>query len=443
MIAPKVPDPTYRVFTIRLLAAFTLLAALIPETGADTPNRNVQPYAVPCLSSPAATPDISLHAGRTGPAMVAPANSVTVMPGSIQQAVNAHDPNTSFLLAPGVYSDGPVTPKNGDRFYGEGNAVWDGRGTQQQAFNGSATNNVLVSGIQFIHFNPPNQGTGIFNLNTGESMFVIEGCEIAYNSGTPLVVGNGTQVINSSIHDNNWVGIGGYQVSSVLVDHNEIYNNYLAGLSPDTPTGDASGLKFGKSKDVHVTNNRISGNHGIGIWFDTDNIGTLIDKNVITDNYYRGVMEEISYGATISNNIISENGRASGWIAGGGIVISTASNVEAFGNILAGNSQGIVGFQQDRGSGSQGVYLAHGNNIHDNFIAMTKGITGFTMGADADGTNRFYDNHYFLRYTIAFIWGKNTDVTGWRAVGQDQDGTFDCLSNSWVLPGSFWPFRDR
>jgi parallel beta-helix repeat protein len=359
---------------------------------------------------------------------MAPPESVIVSPGEIQDAVNAHGPDTPFLLSPGVYSDAPVTPKNGDRFYGEGKAAWDGASVQQKAFNGAGTNNVLVSGIRFLHFKPPNQGSGIFNLNQGESAFVIEGCEIAYNGGTPVVVGNGTQVINNSIHDNTWVGIGGYQVASVRIDHNELYNNYLADISPDTATGDASAMKFTKTQDVQITNNIIRDNHGIGIWFDTDNSGTVIDGNLIEGNSYRGIMEEVSYGATISNNTISGNGNLSGWIAGGGIVISTASNVEVFGNVLVANAQGIIGFQQDRGSGSQGIYATHDCKIHDNFITMTEGSTGFTMGAERDGTNRFYNNHYFLRANDAFIWGNSIDIRGWVAAGQDKNGTFDCAS---------------
>jgi parallel beta-helix repeat protein len=372
----------------------------------------------------------------------APSDSVTVAPGAIQEAVNSHDANTSFLLLPGVYWDGPVTPKNGDRFYGQGEVVWDGRSVQPRAFNSAATSNVVVSGIQFIHFNSPNQGTGIFGLNTGEAMFLIEGCEIAYNSGTPVVVGNGTHIINTLIHDNNWAGIGGYQVSSVIIDHNEVYNNYLAGYSPDTSTGDASGIKFGKSTDIHITNNIIRDNHGVGVWFDTDNIGTLIEGNVITHNSHRGIMEEVSYGAIISNNIVSGNGSESSWIAGGGIVISTASNIEVFGNILTYNAQGVIGFEQNRGGGSRGVYLTHNNNIHDNFITMKEGTTGLTMGAEMDTTNRFYNNHYFLQDGRAFIWGDHTDIRGWLAMGQDINGTFDCLSKALPIPWPDQPVRD-
>lgn len=412
-------------FVLTWATAVSLLETL-PVGGTPTPDGNAT--AVPCLGSPVLPPEPKRRAGKTAPSMRAPQESVTVSPGEIQDAINSHQPDTSFLLAPGVYSDRAVKPKSGDRFYGEGKVVWDGGGIERLAFDSAGTNNVLVSGIRFVHFNPPNQGGGLFNLNNGELAFTIEGCEIAYNAGTPVVVGNGTHVINNIIHDNNWVGIGGYQVASVTIDHNEIYNNYLADTSPDSATGDASGMKFGKSQDVHITNNVIRDNHGVGIWLDTDNAGTIIDGNSITGNSYRGIMEEVSYKATISNNIISGNGSLSSWIAGAGIVIATASNLDVFGNILSGNAQGVIGFQQDRGSGSRGRYLTHKIRIHDNFIVMTGGMTGLTMGAEKDNTNRFFNNHYFLRSGAVFIWGNHIDVQGWLAAGQDKNGTFDCLS---------------
>jgi hypothetical protein len=413
---------------IRLLAALLPLAILTAvmvrprHSAADEPS----PAGV-CPDPPAPGVAQASGAGRVGAPLMAPADSVQVGPGGIQAAVNAHDPNTSFLLLPGTYTDDPVVPKNGDGFYGQGQAIWDGGGSSSQAFNAMGTSNVIVSGITFNHFAPPNQGNGIFNLNTGESNFLIEGSEIAGNSGTPVTVGNGTHVTNSSIHDNNWVGIGGYNVGSVVIDHNEIYRNYLAQLSPDTATGDASGMKFTRTNNVSIKSNYVHDNYGVGVWFDGDNTGTLIDNNLIVSNTHRGIMDEISYDATIVNNVISNNGILSGWIAGAGILISTAKNVEACNNVVTGNSQGIVAFHQDRGSGSQGPYATTQTNIHDNFIAMGQGVSGFTLGAQNDATNLYYNNHYCLKNQAGFIWGAQTSIPGWQAAGQDKGATFtDC-----------------
>jgi parallel beta-helix repeat protein len=404
------------------MAGLFIFSCPVKAIGQTYPARS----ASSCIARVASVSAPPEYAGRTGAPLWAPIDSVGVTPGTIQTAITSHGEHTSFLLLPDTYTDAAVTPKNGDRFFGQGNALWDGGGEKPAAFISSGTHNIVVSGIKFVHFKSPNQGAGIFMLNNGASDFVIEGCEVAYNSGTPVIVSDGTSVFNSSIHDNSWIGLSGFSVGRVTVDHNEIYNNYLANLSPDTSVGDAAGLKFVKTSMVSITNNYVHDNHGVGVWFDYDNADTLIDGNVIADNTYRGVMNEISYGATISNNEITGNGRSSGWISGAGIFISSAADIEVCNNTLRANYQGVIGFQQDRGAGDRGRYTASRILIHDNNITMTQGLTGFTSGVERDPTNRFFNNHYCLMDPAAFLWGQKTDAKGWQAAGQDLNGTFDC-----------------
>jgi parallel beta-helix repeat protein len=380
-----------------------------------------------CSATPASAPAPAPNgtAGRTGAPMRAPMGSISTHPGALQTAVDTHGPNTAFLLTPGVYRDGPIVPKDGDSFYGEGRVIWDGGG-KRAAFKSGSSEQVIVSGMGFTHFSPPNQGAGIFTLNNGERGFLIEGCEIAGNDGTPVVVGNGTHVLNNSIHDNYWIGIGGYEINGAVIEHNEIYNNQLAKSAPDTPTGEASGMKFTKTENVSILSNFVHDNFGVGIWFDTDNSGTLIDRNVVSDNTHRGIMEEISYGAIISNNTIRGNGKLSGWIAGAGVFVSTAANVEICNNIIKGNYQGVTGFQEDRGAGGRGIYTTTNAFIHDNYITMERGVTGFTSRAINDPSNLFRRNHYCLTGRPSFLWGNKTDARGWQAVGNDSGGTFNC-----------------
>jgi parallel beta-helix repeat protein len=406
------------------LLAIAAIGQTLVKTQAPVPEKTGDSCHVTPVSAPAPAP--SGTAGRKGSPMPAPSGSVPVRPGAIQAAVDSHGPNTSFRLAAGTYTDDPVAPKDGDRFFGEGQVTWDGGGTKSLAFKAAGTVGVLVSGIRFVHFNTPNQGSGLFGLNNGETGFTVEGCEVAESHGTPIVAGNGTRIINNSIHDNDWVGIGGYNITGVLVERNEIYRNYLAKLSPDTATGEASGIKFVKTREVTVRNNYVHDNFGVGVWFDGDNVGTLIEGNVISGNTYRGVMDEVSFGAIIRQNTITGNGRSSGWIGGAGILIATASGVEVCGNVVKGNAQGIVGFQQDRGVGSMGRFATSHNHVHDNYITMSEGITGFTGGAENDPTNVFYQNHYCLTNDASFIWGNKTCSKGWQAAGQDLRGTFSC-----------------
>ena len=133
--------------------------------------------------------------------------------------------------------------------------------------------------------------------------------------------------------------------------------------------------------------------------------------DVITRNSHRGVMEEVSYGATISNNSIADNGkRTPGWIAGAGIFIATSSNVEVCNNIVKDNRDGITGFANDRGSGRLGRDRMMNLQVHDNYIAST-GVTGLTRGPETDPSNLFFRNHYCLSHFSSFLWGDGASTS--------------------------------
>jgi hypothetical protein len=380
-----------------------------------------------CEAIPVSAPAFpAVPAGRILRELQAPAASVRVWPGGLQAAVNGHAANTSFLLSPGVYTDGPVVSKSGNRFYGEGKVVWDGGGKKKAALKAMGTRGVLVSGIRFAHFVPDNQGRGIFTLGPRDSDFTIEDCEIDHNAGNPVVLGDRGRLLNSAVHDNAWVGVSAYTASSVVIQNNEIHNNSSARVNPDTPVGEASGMKLVKTENAAVLSNYVHHNFGVGVWFDTDNIGSVVDSNVISFNTHRGVMEETSYGARISNNVIAENGRLGGWLSGAGIFIAASSNVHICNNVIKNNDQGIVGFQESRGSGPHGPYVTSGLRVHDNFITMTRGVSGLTSGAEREPRNIFYRNHYCLSGSANMIWGNLRTPAEWQAAGQDRDGTFDC-----------------
>ena len=370
--------------------------------------------------------------GLSGLPMQAPAGSLSVSPGSIQAAVNANPANTSFLLLPGTYTDGIVTVKNGDAFYGQGKATWNGGG-RAAALNTGGTTGVTISGIVFTGFNPAdNGGGGLFPGGTG---LTLEGNTITNNQGTPVQInGRGWNVVNNCIHSNGADGIQSYQSSSTMVSHNEIYGNVTSPTVQNLPPNIAymSGIKFFDTANATIRYNYVHDNQGVGIWFDTDNTGTVIDGNYVANNTQTAVMDEASYGATISNNTIIGNGPNALWIAGVGIYISTASNVQAYGNVISGNIMGGILIYEDptRGSGPLGTYQATNENIHDNYITMSQGATVITGGAEKDSTNKFTANHYCLSGSAGFmIGGNNINRLGWQAAGYDTAGTFNCGLN--------------
>ena len=104
--------------------------------------------------------------------------------------------------------------------------------------------------------------------------------------------------------------------SNVTVTNNEISYNDTAGYDNGGAGGDgcgcAGGGKFWATNGATVTGNYVHDNADPGIWADTDNTGFNISNNYISHNGAQGIMYEISYNASITNNTLVDNG----WQAG-------------------------------------------------------------------------------------------------------------------------------
>jgi len=148
---------------------------------------------------------------------------------------------------------------------------------------------------------------------------------------------------------------------------------------------------------------------------------------------HRGIFYEVSYNGIIRNNMIANNGYGVGasWISNAGIFVVSSADVEIYGNTIQGNRQGITAAQTARGSGPYGEYLLQNLYVHDNKISMSEGMTGVdeAVGSSAVfGRNlRFVNNSYTLgSNSTYFLWRYlNLDSSGWRAQGQDVNGTFN------------------
>jgi hypothetical protein len=401
---------------------------LIPQE--ISPSKNRRPVTT-ASSNECALSSTAGGAGLSGPPMRAPLGSVSVTPGGIQAALSSSEGHTSFLLQPGIYLDGTAMAKSGDAVYGEGKVTWIGGG-QRIAIDVGGTDSVLISGINFTDFSAAdNGGNGIFNAINGSTHFNLEGNTLAYNQGTPIYVGNGSHIWNNCIHDNGAVGIQANLASNVAVSHNEIFNNDTSPAVQNAAAdeGYASGIKFFQTTNALIEYNNVHNNQGVGVWFDTDNTGSVIDSNYIVNNASTAIIDETSQGAIIRNNVLAFNGRAAKWISGAGIFISTASNVEVYGNIINSNAHGgiLVFEDSNRGSLSHRAWATTDNYIHDNYITMPQGVTAITGGAELNPTNLFTTNHYCFSGGAGFMVGDhNLNQTSWRSAGYDIEGTFDC-----------------
>jgi parallel beta-helix repeat protein len=257
--------------------------------------------------------------------------------------------------------------------------------------------------------------------------------EVRFNHGVGIWGGNsGLVIARNNVHHNGQMGIAS---GFARVDSNEIAYNNTARYSW---AWEAGGTKFAFTTNLLVRGNWVHHNRGPGLWTDINNVNTTYSGNTVEDNYADGILHEISYSATIRGNVVRRNGFGNPNAAeGAGITISSSggTGIDISGNTVAGNKNGIILLQADRGSGSQGAYVVRNVSVHDNNVTLGAGQrTGaYRYGGDSGlwtaNNNRFANNTYNLQSagSAPFIWTNNAAATDaqWRGYGNDATGTFN------------------
>lgn len=272
-------------------------------------------------------------------------------------------------------------------------------------------------------------------VRTDAAGWVVQYNEVRLNHGQGINCGN-CVVRGNFVHHNGQLGMGGQNGTADLVEGNEISYNNTAGYDPAWEGG---GAKWWAMKNLVVRGNYVHHNHGPGLWTDTNNKSVTYERNYVSANDEHGIFHEISYAATIRDNIVVGNGHhmpkdLDGW-GGVGIRIAASPNVEVARNRLHGNRNGVVAIQQVRTDGPdpEGPHEVDSLRVHDNDVSMTAGVTGLVqdVGDPAFFTtrgNRFSGNHYHLDAADAgrFAWQDATQSADeWRRSGNDTNGTFD------------------
>jgi parallel beta-helix repeat protein len=365
------------------------------------------------------TPDL----GWEPPSASVVVGGVRVAPGSdIQGFVNAHPAGTVFILGAGMHRNQKVVSKDGNVFVGEPGAILDGGNTVDAAFNGGGKD-VTIQGLVIQNYNNPAESSAV---NAGPGGWRVIGNEVRYNAGAGIGFGGSNTVIEDNyVHHNEQIGILSWKSSDSKVINNEIAHN-----NPNDKyeyAWEAGGTKFLLTTNLYVAGNYVHDNHGPGLWTDANNYKTVYENNTVRDNYGPGIFHEISYDAVIRNNTVTGNAHR---FYLGGILVANASNVEVFGNTLEGNDGGIVGLQDDRGSGNRGVFQTTNFNVHHNTVTWNQGIHGIHYNSGVriteTGTIRFDNNTYTTSHNNPFKWGTTTHTwQQWQNLGQDPNSTFN------------------
>jgi parallel beta-helix repeat protein len=238
-------------------------------------------------------------------------------------------PNTTFWFAPGVHTLGTglyaqIQPGQGNIYIGAPGAIISGQNLNQSAFDGTASN-VTIEYLTVQDF-VSTEGQMVVNHDGGSNW------NISYNTiqnntgGAGVGLGPNTVVTGNCLTNNGEYGFssicsgtgcdaltGG--PDNVTLSNNEISFNDSAGAY-DQPGGISCGCSGGgklwEVNGADITGNYVHDNGNVGIWADTDNTGINISGNTISNNYAEGIIIEISYNFSITNNTLTHNMWAGG-----------------------------------------------------------------------------------------------------------------------------------
>jgi parallel beta-helix repeat protein len=298
------------------------------------------------------------------------------------------------------------------------------------AFSGQARD-VTISGLVIEKYANRAQHGAIDAAGSNENWLIVDS-EIRYNHGTGVRTGTDMVFRDNWVHHNGQNGIGG-RGDRILVEGNEISFNGISGFNP---FWEAGGTKWVLTHDLVVRNNHVHHNFGRGIWTDIDNVDSLIEGNLVENNDQSGIAHEISYAATIRNNVVRNNGLSFDvWVWGAQILVQNSSDTTVTGNtvtVAASGGDGIAVVNQNRGSGNLGNYVSRNVTVRNNDVTYLgnvgqSGVADDTGGfaCQSNGNNTFDANTYHggTATTKLWFWCGDLNWTGMQSRGAEPQGT--------------------
>ncbi len=302
-------------------------------------------------------------------------------------------------------------------------------GAATGAFSGAASG-VRISNLTVEKYATHAQQGAIGDVREG-SAWIVNNVEVRWNHGAGVELGPGSTISNSYIHHNGQLGLSLSGANGQAIGNEISWNNY-AGFDPGWEAG---GAKFWATNNLLVQSNYVHDNQGPGLWTDTNNTGTLYQNNTVINNLNEGIKHEVSYSATIRNNIVKGNGNTSTtWLWNAQIELQNSSNAQVYGNTVevpAGGGNGIALINQNRGSGTMGPWVTANDKVYNNTITYlgpggASGIADDTGGNTAVG-NSFDADRYILKTgstsAVHWKWFSGMDWSAFQAAGEEKNGT--------------------
>lgn len=294
--------------------------------------------------------------------------------------------------------------------------------------------------------NPSDVGAVVVSGNDAKVM----NTEVRHTHATGIQVINAAraQLVNNNLHHNGQVGAQVYLASQTEISGNTIEANNAFGYC--RIDGAAGGLKVVDSAATLVSLNDVKDNLAVGVWFDRDNKGGTITRNLIRNSFSDGVRFEISSGAKIDHNVVVRNALGSPSVRGGqhhanlgaGITLHNANGGCVYRNILVDNLNGVALISRSRTFVRGGTSFLAPNlqnvGVYDNAMSLKKAPvtmapqeTGIYYAASSAVPSPylpstkvvFFRNSYTLESFSAahFKWTTYVTSAQWKSAPASQD----------------------
>jgi hypothetical protein len=314
----------------------------------------------------------------------------TAAPVSAQNGVLRVTPNTpninqviaqsnarKIIFARGDYTKVQVVPKARTTYIGWG-ANLNGMGNTEFAFRSSA-NQVTIKGFNIFGYGRDLQVGVISSIQRGNWVEPVQGSgtqgmrwrvigvEVHHNIGAGVLVATGGLIRGSKIYSNSQIGITTHGGHNIRVVGNELYDNKT---DPNIdPFWEGGETKFKFTTNTKFENNFVHDSRGAGIWFDIDNLGSVVRnnrvENVANSCIYAEANQlpvnqstlpaELAQGAPYAYTMLAEgntvtncgtNDRGFPW--GAGMQIAASTDVIFQNNTVNNSTEGIFVVSQAR-----------------------------------------------------------------------------------------------
>jgi parallel beta-helix repeat protein len=178
-------------------------------------------------------------------------------------------------------------------------------------------------------------------------------------------------------------------------------------------------------------NNWVHDNTGNGIWSDGNVHNTLYEGNIVERNSDSGIDHEISWDATIRNNVVRNNAQSylgkSCWY-GAQILVNNSQGVQIYDNKVSSKAgaNGICLVDATRNNVAPTPTFLADINVHHNIVRVSKSAMTGLVGNAANGVT-FDWNTYYVPDLSGKYWAwydrSPLDWTDFRMRGAEANGT--------------------